>query len=93
MKQGKDQPVGHEEVGRAPNDIAGPVPQHRLVVTVGRMAASDIFDYNSYANNARTQFLNNSFVNGLAYDYPQDVRGYTYGASVALVNPAYAIRL
>jgi hypothetical protein len=92
MRQEHDEPVGREDVGRAPNLIAGPVPQHRLVVTVGRFAATDVFDFNSYANNARTQFINNSFVNGLSYDYPQDVRGYDYGAAVAFVNPAYAIR-
>lgn len=93
MKQGKDQPVGNEEVGRAPNVIAGPVPQHRLVVTAGRFAASDIFDFNSYANNPRIQFINRAFQNGLAYDYPQDVRGYSYGLAAALVNPHYAVRV
>ena len=93
VKQGKDQPVGREEVGRAPNVIAGPVPQHRLVVTAGRFAAGDIFDFNSYANNPRIQFINRAFQNGLAYDYPQDVRGYTYGASAVLVNPNYAVRI
>jgi high affinity Mn2+ porin len=92
MRQQKDQPVGTERVGRAPNVIAGPVPQHRLVVTIGRFAASDIFDFNSYANDARNQFLNQAFANGLAYDFAQDPRGYSYGASVVLVNPSYAVR-
>lgn len=92
MKQGKDQPVGREIVGRAPNVIAGPVPQHRLVITAGRFAVSDIFDYNSYANNPRTQFINRAFQNGLAYDFVQDVRGFSYGATAALVNPKYAVR-
>jgi high affinity Mn2+ porin len=92
MRQGKDEPVGREEVGRAPNIISGPVPQHRLVVTAGKFGVSDVFDYNSYANNPRGQFINFAFVNGLAYDFAQDQRGFNYGASVALVNPNYAVR-
>jgi high affinity Mn2+ porin len=92
VRQGKDQPVGREVVGRAPNVIAGPVPQHRLIVTAGKFAATDIFDFNSYANNARTQFINNAFVNNLAYDYAEDSRGYDFGASAVLANPSYAVR-
>lgn len=93
MKQRKDQPVGKEYVGRAQNVIAGPVPRHRLVFTFGKFAATDIFDFNSYANNPRTQFINNAFVNNLAYDYPEDTRGYGLGASLVLVNPNYSIRV
>ena len=92
LRQGKDQPVGTEPVGRSPNIIAGPVPQHRLVVTVGKFAVSDIFDVNAFANNPRTQFINYAFVNNLAYDFAQDPRGSDFGASVVLVNPAYSIR-
>lgn len=93
IRQGKDQPVGKENVGRAPNIIAGPVPQHRLIVTVGKVAVTDIFDANAYANNPRTQFLNDAFVNDLAYDAAQDARGYDFGASIVLVNPSYSIRV
>ncbi len=82
-----------EYVGRAQNVIAGPVPKHRLIFTFGKFAATDIFDFNSYANNPRTQFMNNAFVNNLAYDYPEDTRGYGLGASLVLVNPNYSIRI
>jgi hypothetical protein len=91
-RQGKDQPVGRELVGRAPNVIAGPVPQHRIIITAGKFAATDIFDYNSYANNPRTQFINNAFSNNLAYDYAEDLRGYDYGATAVLVNPSWSVR-
>jgi len=93
LRQGKDLPSGKESVGRAQNIIAGKVPQHRIVVTAGKFAASDIFDVNSYANNQRTQFINKEFVNNLAYDFAQDVRGYDYGAAVALMNPRYSVRI
>ncbi len=93
LRQGADQPVGNESVGRAPNLIAGKVPPHRIVVTAGKFAVSDVFDVNSYANNQRTQFINKAFVNNLAYDFAQDVRGYDFGASVALMNPKYSVRV
>jgi hypothetical protein len=92
LRQGKDEPVGTEPVGRAPNIIAGPVPQHRLVVTAGEFAISDVFDVNAYANNPRTHFMNYAFTNNLAYDFAQDPRGSDFGASVVLVNPAYSVR-
>ncbi len=84
--------VRAEQVGRAPNIIEGPVPAHRIVVQVGKFGVSDVFDVNSYANNARTQFMNDAFGNNLAYDYAQETRGYDLGASVAWVNPEFAVR-
>ncbi|HEV2473883.1 MAG TPA: carbohydrate porin [Chthonomonadales bacterium] len=84
--------VAEEETGRALNIIPARVPAHRLVITLGKFAISDIFDTNSYANNPRTQFLNNAFGNNLAYDYAEEVRGYDLGASAVWVNPAWAAR-
>lgn len=81
-----------EQTGRAANVIAGAVPAHRVVVQVGKFGVSDVFDVNSYANNPRTQFLNNAFGNNLAYDYAEETRGYGLGASVAWVNPGFAVR-
>jgi len=92
LKQHGIQEVERETVGRAPNLIAGKVPARRVVVTAGKFAVNDIFDVNSYANNPRTQFLNNAFFNNLAYDYAQDARGYTTGLSAAWVNPNWALR-
>ena len=93
LRQGKDLPAGKESVGRAQNIIAGKVPQHRIVVTAGKFAISDIFDVNTYAGNQRTQFINKGFVNNLAYDFAEDVRGYDYGAAAALMNPNYSVRV
>lgn len=82
-----------ELVGRSPNIIAGRVPAHRLVITVGKFGVSDIFDTNAYANNPRTQFLNNAFGNNLAYDYAEETRGYDLGAAAAWINPSWIVRL
>lgn len=80
-------------VGTSENLLRGRVPGHRLVITAGKFAYADIFDANSYANDERTQFLNDAFVNNAAYEGAQDARGYTQGLTLAWVNPDWAVRL
>jgi len=65
-RRGADGKQNAVETGRAPNIIAGAIPAHRLVIQIGKFGVSDVFDVNSYANNPRTQFLNNAFGNNLA---------------------------
>lgn len=74
------------------NLIGGNVPASRFVVDAGKLAISDHIDVNTYANNARSQFLNNAFINNLAYDYAGDPRGYTNGLVLNLIKPNYALR-
>ena len=57
------------------------------------MSVADDFDLNSYANNTRTQFLNNSFINNTAWDYAADTRGYTYGFVTSLAQPKWRLAL
>lgn len=82
-----------EQTGRSPNIIAGKIPAHRIVLSAGKLAVSDLFDYNSYAGDPRAQFLNNAFVNNLAYDFAQEARGYDLGLSANWVNPDWSLRL
>jgi len=56
------------------------------------MSPSDDFDKNRYADSARTQFLNGSFFNALAWDFAADTRGYTNGAMIAYANPPWTLR-
>jgi high affinity Mn2+ porin len=79
-------------LGRARYLVDETVPARRLVVTIGQLAITDLLDQNLYANSARTQFLNLSFVNDLAYDFPQDAHGYSRGAFVDFVSPSFAAR-
>jgi high affinity Mn2+ porin len=53
----------------------------RLAVIVGKFAAPDIADDNRYSHDPRTQFLNWALVYNGAWDYPANVRGYTYGVA------------
>ncbi len=84
---------GTEKVAESENQIAGTRPTHRLVFTAGKLAATDIFDLNSYANSTRTQFMNWSLINNGAYDYAADTRGYTNGAALEWVTPKFAVRI
>ena len=82
-----------QTVQPATNLIGGGLPASRLVITAGKFAISDHFDVNGYANNARIQFLNNAFINDLAYDKAADTRGYNLGLMANWINPRFALRL
>ncbi|HKI19294.1 MAG TPA: carbohydrate porin, partial [Isosphaeraceae bacterium] len=64
------------------NQVAGERDVRRLAVIVGKMAAPDLADDNRYAKDPRTQFLNWALVYNGAWDYPANVRGYTYGVAL-----------
>lgn len=72
---------GGEKVDADLNQLAGPRDKNRLVFTVGKISAADIFDTNRYAHDARNDFLNWSAVDTATYDYAADAWGYTYGAT------------
>ncbi len=64
------------------NQVAGERDVRRLSVIVGKFAAPDIADDNRYSHDPRTQFLNWALVYNGAWDYPANVRGYTYGVAL-----------
>jgi hypothetical protein len=74
------------------NQLAGVRSRQRVVLTLGNFAASDVFDQNSYAHDARTQFINWSFLTHGAYDFAADAKGYSWGATLEYVQPNWAIR-
>ena len=61
------------------NQLAGERPMKRYTLTVGRFTLTDFFDNNSYSHDPRTQFLGWAVMYNGAWDYPADVRGYTWG--------------
>jgi high affinity Mn2+ porin len=72
--------------------LAGKQDISRLTFTLGRVAVTDIFDKNAYANSPRTQFMNWAFANNEAWDYPADSVGYTTGLAVELNQPKWTLR-
>lgn len=84
---------GREALTDDKNQVAGSVDRDRLVITIGKIAASDIFDANSYTHEPRTQFLNWALFDTGAWDYPADARGYTHGAVLEWITTAWALRV
>jgi high affinity Mn2+ porin len=82
-----------DSVGRGIGQLAGTVARRRVEVAAGKMAASDLFDVNRYANSTRTQFLNWGLFQNTAWDFAADTRGYTNGVAVSWISPRAALRV
>ena len=61
------------------NQLAGQRPLNRYTITAGRFTLTDFFDNNRYSHDPRTQFMGWAVMYNGAWDYPADVRGYTWG--------------
>jgi high affinity Mn2+ porin len=74
------------------NQIAGERDVNRLTISIGKMAATDFVDDNRYSHDPREQFLNWSLMYNGAWDYPANVRGYTYGFAFDYNTKNWAFR-
>jgi high affinity Mn2+ porin len=83
---------GHESVQRDQDQLPGEQATRRIEIKLGKMAVSDDFDKNRYADAARTQFLNWSLLNNTAWDFAADTRGYTDGLMLGWINPTWSLR-
>jgi high affinity Mn2+ porin len=70
---------GKESFKSEENQLAGQRPMIRYTVTIGRFTLTDFFDKNRYSHDPRTQFIGWAVMYNGAWDYPADVRGYTWG--------------
>lgn len=61
------------------NQLAGKRSEKRYTITIGRFTLTDFFDNNRYSHDPRTQFMGWSVMYNGAWDYPADVRGYSWG--------------
>ncbi len=73
-----------EQLGDQPNTIPGPQYKNNIILKIGKMPATDDFDDNRFAHDPRTEFLNWALLYNPAWDYPANVRGYTYGGTAEL---------
>jgi high affinity Mn2+ porin len=74
------------------NQLGKKVDVSRITVTAGKLAIPDFFDQNSYSHDPRTQFMNWSLMDGGAYDYAGDLKGYTDGIVIELNQKHWALR-
>jgi len=82
-----------ESADGGPNQLAGEQPLRRFTIIAGRFAVTDFFDNNAYSHDPRSQFMNWALMSNGAWDYPADVRGYTYGITQELAMRTWSLRL
>ncbi len=75
------------------NRFAGTQTSDRLVLTTGIISPLDIFDTNTYANSAKTQFMNWGLVYCLTFDWGGDAWGIGPGAAAELYKDRFTYRL
>jgi high affinity Mn2+ porin len=76
---------GSEDVPDGVNQPATTRDKDRLTFQAGKFAAVDVVGDNPYNHDPRTQFLNWGLMFNGAWDFPANVRGYTYGGTAELV--------
>ncbi len=74
------------------NQMAGWVDRNRVVLTVGNFSTLDVFDPNTYAKDARTQFMNWGNWTYAAYDYAADARGFGWGFATEWYQDDWVLR-
>ena len=92
IRQTIDFGAATEKVDADINQFAGKQSPDRLVLTVGKFSASDIFDTVKYAHDPRNDFLNWTLVDAGTWDYSADAWGYTYGATAEWYHGPWAVR-
>jgi high affinity Mn2+ porin len=80
-----------EVVPDGPYTLPGKQDVSRFTITAGRLAASDIFDNNTYNHDAHRQFMSWS-TTMISWDYPADTIGYTTGIALELNQKDWAVR-
>ena len=81
-----------ETLEAGPNQLAETVDVSRVTVFAGKMSIPDLFDANAYSHDPRTQFMNWSLMDGGAYDYAADQKGYSDGVAIELNQKTWALR-
>lgn len=74
------------------NELAGDRPHKRYSITIGRFTVTDFFDKNRYSHDPRTQFMGWATMYSGAWDYPADLRGYTWGWMHELQMRRWSVR-
>ena len=81
-----------EQIEEGPNRIETTRPKKYIMLMVGKFGIADFFDANSYSHDPRSQFFNWGLMSNGAWDYPANVRGYTWGAVAEYGTPKFKIR-
>ncbi len=64
----------------------------QVKVVLGKFGLADYFDFNTYAHDPRTHFLNWALMNAGAWDYAANTRGYTSGIYIGYSKPSFDLK-
>jgi high affinity Mn2+ porin len=81
-----------DQISEGANQIYTTKPKKYVTLIAGKFGIADFFDGNSYSHDPRTQFFNWGLMSNGAWDYPANVRGYTWGVVVEYGTPTLKVR-
>ena len=81
-----------EHVTSGLSQFSGSQAANRLVVTVGKLGVTDVFDASVYAHDPRSDFMNWSLIDAGTFDYAADAWGFTYGATAEWYQGTWTVR-
>jgi high affinity Mn2+ porin len=86
--------LGGEEqtIASAANQLGRTQSTDNVILTIGKLSVTDVFDTNTYAHDPRSDFFNWSIVESGAFDYAADAWGFTKGASVEWTQSWWTMR-
>jgi high affinity Mn2+ porin len=82
-----------DTLARGQDQIPSIVSSNRVELSAGKLAATDFFDLNRYANTTRWQFMNWGLFQNTAWDFAADTRGYTNGVAMSWIHPLWTLRM
>jgi high affinity Mn2+ porin len=83
---------GTMSVEPGPNELGGKRDRDSLTLTFGKITTGDVVDDVSVSNDPHTRFTSWGLWASAAYDYPADVRGYTWGLAADLSLGSWSVR-
>lgn len=86
--------LGGDEIyiGESANQVNKTRTSKYVDLVAGKFSMADYYDKNTYSHDPRSQFLNWALMSGGGWDYPANVRGYTWGVHLEYGRPDWAIR-
>ncbi len=81
-----------EYFGENANQVNETRTKKYFQITAGKFSMADFFDKNKYSHDPRSHFMNWSLMSSGAWDYPANVRGYTWGFVLEYGRPKWAAR-
>jgi high affinity Mn2+ porin len=81
-----------QEIAPDANQLGGARTTDNVVVTLGKLSVTDIFDTNTYAHDPKKDFLNWAIIDAGAFDYPGDSWGYSYGIATEWTQSWWTLR-